>query len=105
LRLDISNNQLVGVKGTKGKLKSNGWAGKSFAADWGEKDNHWEWIPDCSGVRALANTIKDNGAISTLTFGDKQVVTMTTKMTEANFSGKLYSSDAQIVAAFLPKCT
>jgi hypothetical protein len=48
---------------------------------------------------------KDNGAISTLTFGDKQAVTMTTEMTEANFSGKLYSSDAQIVAAFLPKCT
>jgi hypothetical protein len=40
-----------------------------------------------------------------LTFGDKQVVTMTTEMTEANFSGKLKSYEAQIVAAFLPKCT
>jgi hypothetical protein len=45
------------------------------------------------------------GAISTLTFGDRQAVAMTTEMTEANFSGKLYSYEAQIVAAFLPKCT
>ena len=38
------------------------------------------------------------------TFGDKKAVTMTTTMTEANFSGKLCSYEAQIVAAFLPKC-
>jgi hypothetical protein len=51
-------------------------------------------------------------AISKLTFGDKEIfgnkqeeVTMTTEMTEANFSGKLESHEAQIVAAFLPKCT
>jgi hypothetical protein len=50
-------------------------------------------------------THKDMGAMSKLTFGDKQVVTMTTDMTEANFSGKLESHEAQIVAAFLPKCT
>jgi hypothetical protein len=45
--------------------------------------------------------------MTSLTFGGKQVVTMTTKMTEANFSGKLehHSCEAQIVAAFLPKCT
>jgi hypothetical protein len=60
---------------------------------------------DTSGVVALADVIPDMGAISTLTFGDKQAITMTTKMTEANFSGKLYSYEAQIVAAFLPKCT
>jgi hypothetical protein len=35
----------------------------------------------------------------------EQVVTMTTDMTEGNFSGKLESSEAQIFAAFLPKCT
>jgi hypothetical protein len=49
----------------------------------------------------------DNRALTTLTFGDKHVVTMTTEMTEANFSGKLKSHDlheALIVAAFLPKC-
>jgi hypothetical protein len=41
-----------------------------------------------------------------LTFGDKQAVTMTTDMTEANFScWKPKSHEAQILAAFLPKCT
>jgi hypothetical protein len=44
------------------------------------------------------------GAISTLTFGDKQAITMTTEMTEANLSEKLWPYEAQIVAAFLPKC-
>jgi hypothetical protein len=57
------------------------------------------------GVPLVAKYISGNRAISTLTFGDTQAVTMTTKMTEANFSGKLYSYEAQIVAAFLPKCT
>jgi hypothetical protein len=50
-------------------------------------------------------THKDKGALSSFTFGDKQAVTMTTLMTDANFSGKLMSYEAQIVAAFLPKCT
>ena len=40
----------------------------------------------------------------TVTFGDKQAVTMTVTMAEADFSGKLYGYEAQIVAAFLPKC-
>jgi hypothetical protein len=53
----------------------------------------------------IANDISNMGALTKLTFGDKQVVTMTTEMTGANFSGKLKSSEAQIVAAFLPKCT
>jgi hypothetical protein len=59
LRLDISNNQLVFA--TKDKLKPNGWTEKRCAADWGKEDDHWEWVPDCSGVVALANAIKDNG--------------------------------------------
>jgi hypothetical protein len=55
----------------------------------------------------LAPEIAGNGAMTKLTFGDKHkhVVTMTTEMTEANFSGKLESHEAQMVAAFLPKCT
>jgi hypothetical protein len=53
----------------------------------------------------LAGVIKDMGALAKLTFGDWHVVTLTTKMTEANFSGKLQSCEAKIVAAFLPKCT
>jgi hypothetical protein len=60
---------------------------------------------DVSGVIALTDVIPGMRALMKLTFGDKQVVTMTTKMTEANFGGKLRSCEAQIVAAFLPKCT
>jgi hypothetical protein len=57
------------------------------------------------GIIAIANAIPEMGALTKLTFGDKQVVTMTIEITEANFSGKLKSHEAQIVAAFLPKCT
>jgi hypothetical protein len=53
----------------------------------------------------IADAIKDMGALSSFTFGDKQAVTMTTEMTDANYSGKLEPHEAQIVAAFLPKCT
>jgi hypothetical protein len=62
---------------------------------------------DTSGVFAIADAIGDMKAISKLTFGDKQAInmTMTTEMTEANFSSKLFSCEVQIVAAFLPKCT
>ena len=42
--------------------------------------------------------------MATITFGDKEAVTMTTTMTAADLSGKLYPWEAQIVAAFLPKC-
>jgi hypothetical protein len=59
----------------------------------------------CIGIIALANAIPDMGALSSFIFGDKQAVTMTTAMLGANFSGKLKSHEAQIVAAFLPKCT
>jgi hypothetical protein len=60
---------------------------------------------DTSGVIAIATVIPSMEAMSSFTFGDKQTVTMTTAMTEANFSGKLFSHEAQMVAAFLPKCT
>jgi hypothetical protein len=59
---------------------------------------------DVAFVKAFAPGLSDNGALTKLAFGDKQVVTMTTEMTEANFGGKLMSYEAQIVAAFLPKC-
>jgi hypothetical protein len=64
-----------------------------------------ESAKDMSGIIALANVIPGMGALSSFTFGEKQVVTMTAVMTDANFSGKLKSYEAQIVAAFLPKCT
>ena len=45
------------------------------------------------------------GAMTTITFGDKQAVTMKAEMTEADLSGKqLGASGAIIAAAFLPKC-
>jgi hypothetical protein len=53
--------------------------------------------------------IIDNGAMSKFTFSgdysDSKPVTMTTTMTEADFSGKaLGVSGSMMVAAFLPKC-
>ncbi len=52
----------------------------------------------------LADEVPVKGALATITFGNKQAVTMTTTMAEADFSGKLEGYEAQIVAAFLPKC-
>jgi hypothetical protein len=43
--------------------------------------------------------------LSKFTLGDEQAVTMTAKMTEANFGGKLKHYETQLVAKFLPKCT
>jgi hypothetical protein len=56
-------------------------------------------------AQELSNGLKGNKALSNFTFGDKQAVSMTTEMTDANFSRKLKPHEAQIVAAFLPKCT
>ena len=48
---------------------------------------------------------KDDGAMTTVTFGDMQAVTMKADMTEADLSGKqLDASGAIIAAVFLPKC-
>ena len=52
----------------------------------------------------ISLSMSTSGALATFTFGDKQAVTMTTNMTEADFSGKLNHYEAHIVAAFLPKC-
>ena len=43
--------------------------------------------------------------LETITFGDKEAVTMKADMTEADFSGRyLQASGAIMLAAFLPKC-
>jgi hypothetical protein len=60
---------------------------------------------DFAFATAFAPGLSDNAAVSKLTFGDEQVLTMTTEMTEADFSGKLENYEARIVVAFLPKCT
>jgi hypothetical protein len=49
-----------------------------------------------SGVAALVDVIPGMRALTKLTFGDTQVVTMTAEMTEANFSGKLKSYETRI---------
>jgi hypothetical protein len=108
IKLDISMNNLYAAgatalaKGLKGNqvMTELNLACNAMGKDSGCMDAK----SDMSGVTALADVIPGMGALAKLTFGDKQVVTMITKMTEANFSGKLRSHDAQIVAAFLPKC-
>ena len=52
----------------------------------------------------VANEVKSNEALATITFGEKEAVTMTSTMIEADFSNKLRSYEAYIVAAFLPRC-
>jgi hypothetical protein len=63
------------------------------------------WI----GPKAIADAIRDNGALLEITFsGDgrgSKPVTMESSMVEADFGGKgLGRSGAIMVAAFLPKC-
>ena len=63
-----------------------------------------------TGPAAVANAIKDMGAMSTFTFSgdryDSKPITMETSMVKADFGGKgLRASGAIMVAAFLPKCT
>jgi hypothetical protein len=95
-KFDISSNKLWGAKALAEGLKGN------------QVITELNMVGiDTSGVITLADVIPDMGALTTLMFGDNQPVTMTTEMTEANFGGKLMfeSYEAQIVAAFLPKCT
>ena len=55
-------------------------------------------------VSHLTDIVSAIRALATITFGDKQAVTMSTTMTKADFSRKLNGYEAHIVAAFLPKC-
>jgi hypothetical protein len=105
-KLDISKNDL-GAEG--GMALAAGLKGNQVIAELNIGSNLLGLNPDgsadTSNVVAIANVIGDMRAMTKLTFGDKQVITMTTEMTEANFSGKLSTNEAKIVAAFLPKCT
>ena len=63
------------------------------------------------GVIALADSVKNNGALAKFTFSgmvgfnEGPPVTIKTTMTEADFSKqKLGASGAIMLAAFLPKC-
>jgi hypothetical protein len=104
--LSLKSNEL---RADGGKALAEGLKGNTVISELDISSNALGKNPydrnDMSGVIALADAIPDMGAMSSFTFGDKQAVTMTTAMTEANFSGKLFSHEAQMVAAFLPKCT
>jgi hypothetical protein len=106
LSLNLSGNGLVPmvlpVGWTKGYDDSYD---NEFTHTDGRKQGTDPSQPDFTGVIALSDVIPDMRALTKLTFGDKQVVTMTTEMTVADFSGKLESYEARIVASFLPKCT
>jgi hypothetical protein len=107
-KLDISENRLhaEGIKALAGALKGNQVVTTlNIASNDLVLASIYSYDTDMSGVAALADVILGMGALTKLMFVDKQVVTMTTEMTEASFSGKLESHEAQVVAAFLPKCT
>ena len=85
--LSMNSNQL-GVDG--GKALADGLKGNNVITELNIADNNLAYYgQDMSGIITLADVIKDMGALSSFTFGDKQAVTMTTEMTDANFSGKL----------------
>jgi hypothetical protein len=111
--LDISNAALVDPETTiappQQGLKKGGQVNGRVILDVYANGNI-RLAADLSGVFAVANAIKDMGAMSTFIFsGDdssSKPVTMEISMTEADFSGKnLGASGALLVAAFLPKCT
>jgi hypothetical protein len=107
--LNLSKNGLKGVQAGKtlgGAIAANTALKQlDISGSQGSSSRHSLEQCDAEFVRAFVVGLGDNKAITKLTFGDKQVVTMTTDMTAANFSGKLASYEALIVAAFLPKCT
>ena len=68
-------------------------------------DGWFDGIDGPGFAKGVADGVKTNGAMTTITFGDKQAVTMKAGMTKADLSGKqLDASGAIVAAAFLPKC-
>ena len=105
-KFDISSNDLR-AEGTK--LLAAALKGNQIVTELNISSNNMNYGSawgDMSGIIALVNVISDMGAMSSFTFGDRQAVTMTTTMTEMDFSGKeLGVSEAIMISAFLPKCT
>ena len=105
MKFDVSKNRFraAGGKALAGALKGNSVMQELNISsnDLGYNSNY---NSDMSGIIAISDAIPTMGALVTVTFGDKQAVTMTATMAEADFRGKLNSYEAQIVAAFLPKC-
>ena len=102
MSLNISKNKLA--RGALKKYPGYRAAGDRNEHKWGSLDSDYE-INSNAGVIALADGIKNNRALETITFGDEQAITMKADMTKGKFRGKrLGASGAMIVAAFLPKC-
>ena len=98
VKLNMSNNRIEGAEA--GKALGDALAADTVLEELDLSENY-------SGpefAKEFAVGLGANGALATITFGDRQTVTMATTMTEADFSDKLYSHEAHIVAAFLPKC-
>ena len=104
----MSNNNLASWVGAEGW--SHGYHGdysgnKFWKHTDGRRQDNKPGKQDMTGVIALADGIKNSGALESITFSDEQAVTMKTDMAEADLSGKqLGASGAIMVAAFLPKC-
>jgi hypothetical protein len=105
-KFDISSNN---IRAEGGKALAESLKGNQVIKELNFSGNNMGYNSNgetgTSGIIAIADVIPGMGALSSFTFGDKQAVTMTTEMADANFSGKLNPHEAQIVAAFLPKCT
>ena len=59
----------------------------------------------CSDAKLVAEALACTSALTSITFGNKEAITMKAGMAGADFIGKeLGPSDAVIVASFIPKC-
>ena len=97
VKFDISNNSL----GTAGsKVLSLALTGNWVMAELNVARN----AMGEDGAVDVAKIVPTMFALETITFGDKTAVTMNVGMKEADFGGMLEGYEAQIVAAFLPKC-
>jgi hypothetical protein len=89
-KLNISNNS---IKPEGAKVLAEALKGNQVMAELNISCNKMtddgNYGTDMSGVIALTDVIPGMGALSSFTYGDKQVLTMATEITEANFSGEL----------------
>ena len=114
--LNISNNSVGEIVTVDGWSYSEATTGQM--AYFKDGKGQLAAPPGCGplGVIALADAIKTNGALATITFGDEfgdifgdridGTATLSTSMTQADFSSKNLgpSGAVHIVVAFLPKC-
>ena len=106
VKFDISDNDFRtdGGKALAGALQNNNIMKELNIAS-NNLGTNSSYDADMSGVLAICDAIPTMGALTTITFGDKQAVTMKVDMTAADLSDKqLGASGAIIAAAFLPKC-